>query len=277
MDFNGKAAAITGAGSGIGRALSLKLADAGCNLVLSDISEQGLNETKALIENQNISCTTTILDVRDRAAIEAWAQAAITEFGHIDAVFNNAGVTVVDNVRTLDYDDFNWVMDINFWGMVYGSKAFLPHFLDRDAGIIVNVSSLFGLIAVPAQSAYNASKFAIRGFTESLEQEMQGSGISVFSIHPGGIKTGIARNARLNKKQLGAGKAEQFAKAFERGARTTPEQAAEVILKGIAKGKRRILIGGDAHLLDWVQRLLPNRYEVALSLLFRVNTKKSKS
>ncbi|MEH6548104.1 MAG: SDR family oxidoreductase, partial [Sneathiella sp.] len=199
MDFAGKTAAISGAGAGIGRALARKLASNGCNLALSDISEDGLAETATLIENQHISCVTTKLDVSNREAAENWAEASIIEFGDIDLVFNNAGVTVVDNVNSMTYDDFHWVMNINFWGVVHGSKAFLPHLLGRRQGHLINISSLFGLVTVPGQSAYNASKFAVRGFTEALGQEVRGKGVGVSCVHPGGILTDIAKNARFKQ------------------------------------------------------------------------------
>ncbi|MCR9213417.1 MAG: SDR family oxidoreductase [Proteobacteria bacterium] len=275
MDYQGKTAAITGAGSGIGRALSLSLARKGCNLALSDISEERLDETKALIADQNVGCSLTVLDVSDRDAVESWAQDAVSEFGTVDFVFNNAGVTVVNSADDLSYEDFHWIMNINFWGVVHGSKAFLPHFLERGEGAIINVSSLFGLISVPSQSSYNASKFAVRGFTESLAQEVSKKGITVCSVHPGGIKTSIARNARFNSPGFGAKNMEEFTRAFEKGARTTSEEAANVILSGVEKGRKRILIGGDAKLLDIIQRLTPTRYNDFINLLYRLNRKKS--
>lgn len=275
MSYQGKTAAITGAGSGIGRALSINLAKKGCNLALSDISETGLAETRALIEDQNIGCSITPLDVGDRAAVEKWAQAAIADYGTVDYIFNNAGVTVVNSANDLSYEDFHWIMNINFWGVVHGSKAFLPHFLERGQGAIINVSSLFGLISVPSQSSYNASKFAVRGFTESLAQEVASKGITVCSVHPGGIKTAIARNARFQSPGFGAHNLDEFVRTFEAGARTTAEEAAEVIVTGVEKRRKRILIGGDAKLLDIIQRLMPSRYNDFIKLLYRLNRKKS--
>jgi short-subunit dehydrogenase len=274
MDFLEKTAAITGAGSGIGRALARKLASSGCNLALSDISEDGLAETTALIGNQPVKCITTKLDVSNREAVEAWAAASIEEFENIDLVFNNAGVTVVDNVNTMTYDDFYWVMNVNFWGVVHGSKAFLPHLLRRRQGHIINISSLFGLVTVPGQSAYHASKFAVRGFTESLGQEVRGKGVGVSCVHPGGILTDIAKNARFKRSFLGSQTAEEFSNSFDAIARTTSEQAAEVILDGVRKNKRRILIGSDARLLDCLQRLMPTKYSDFLNKVFSLTARK---
>ncbi len=264
-----------GCGLGHRSCSQLSLASKGCNLALSDISEEGLVETKALIADQNVGCSITPLDVGNRGAVENWAQGAITEFGSVDFIFNNAGVTVVNSVDALSYEDFHWIMNINFWGVVHGSKAFLPHFLERGEGAIINVSSLFGLISVPSQSSYNASKFAVRGFTESLAQEVSGKGVTVSSVHPGGIKTGIARNARFKSPGFGAKNLEEFTRTFEQVARTTPEEAVDVILGGVEKGRRRILIGGDAKLLDVIQRLMPTRYNDFINLLYRLNRKKS--
>ncbi len=269
MRFNGKVAAITGAGSGIGRALALRLASEGCSVALSDKNIEGLKETAELVAKHNVGCLQSELDVSDREAVEAWAQDVVKEFGQADYVFNNAGVALVDRAETIDYDDFHWLMDINFWGMVYGSKAFLPHFQERKSGHIINVSSLFGLIAVPGQSAYNASKFAIRGFTEALGQELDGSGVYASSVHPGGIKTNIARNARFVNGGPDGGGHSDMIKNFDHIAKTTSEQAADVILKGVEKKKKRILIGADARLLDRIQRLMPEKYSGFLSLLFK--------
>ena len=182
-----------------------------------------------------------------------------------DIVINNAGVAQIASIAELAYDDFEWVMNINFWGMVYGTKAFLPQLSQKGAGHIVNVSSVFGLFAVPTQAAYNSAKFAIRGFTEALRHEMKGSGIQVSCVHPGGIKTNILRNARF-LQSVQTTEREEAASGFDKLARTTPDQAARVIIKGIKANKPRILIGMDAHILDWLQRLMPASYG---KILFR--------
>lgn len=260
MRFDGKIAAITGAGSGIGRALAVKLASEGCSVAISDVDEKGLAETAEMVARYNVGYDQLKLDVSDRDAVENWAEAVVEKMGSADYVFNNAGVTLLENVANTEYDDFRWVMDINFWGMVYGSKAFLKYFQSRGSGHIINVSSLFGLVAFPNQAAYNASKFAIRGFTEALGLELKDTDIFVSSVHPGGIRTSIARNARANEANLGGRTVEDFANNFEASARTTPEEAAEVILSGVLKRKRRILIGKDARFMDRVQRLFPEKY-----------------
>ncbi len=267
MSFSGKIAAITGAGSGIGRALAIKLAEQGCSVAISDVDEEGLNETAKLVANHNVGCHKTILDVKNREDVEKWADTVVKDMGGADYIFNNAGVALMDCVETMKYEDFRWIMDINFWGMVYGSKAFLTHFSKQKSGHIINVSSLFGLIAFPSQSAYNASKFAIRGFTEALAIEQKDTDVFVSSVHPGGIKTNIAKNARFINSGMPGMKKSDSEKAFDALAKTTPTQAADVILKGVLKKKKRILIGSDARLLDRLQRLMPVKYTKLISLL----------
>lgn len=260
MRFNNKVAAVTGAGSGIGRALAIKLAQEGASVAISDVDQQGLEETEKLISQYNVGCQKTILDVSDREKVEAWAEGVIQEFGKADYIFNNAGVALFDTADSMDYENFEWIMDINFWGMVYGSKAFLKHFKERGEGHVINVSSLFGLIAFPNQSAYNSSKFAIRGYTEALALEMEGSNIAVSSVHPGGIRTDIARNSRFSDTNVAGASKKEAIEKFDLVAKTTPKQAAEVILNGVLKKQKRILIGSDAKVMDWIQRLMPQKY-----------------
>jgi len=260
-----KVAVVTGAASGIGRALSLAMAKKGARaLVLTDVNREGLAETAKAAEAEGAKARTLLLDVSDKDAFYNFADSVAQEFGGADIVINNAGVAQVSAVEELNYDDFHWVMNIDFWGMVYGTKAFLPQLQQKGAGHIVNVSSLFGLIAAPRQAAYNAAKFAIRGFTEALAHEMDGTEIKVSSVHPGGIKTNIVRNARFLQGATTAERTEA-ASRFDQIARTTPEKAAEVILNGITKNKRRILIGTDAKLIDLLQRFRPEGY----GLIFR--------
>ncbi|MDX1696141.1 MAG: SDR family NAD(P)-dependent oxidoreductase, partial [Ketobacteraceae bacterium] len=196
-NYRDKVAAITGAGSGIGRATALMLAEQGCHLALSDVDEKGLLETASQVSG--VRCTHHIVDVADREAVYAWANQVFQEHGRINIIMNNAGVGLGDTVEQMKYEDFEWLMNINFWGVVYGTKAFLPYLKQSGEGHIINVSSVFGLIGVPTQSAYNAAKFAVRGFTESLREELEieDACVSATSIHPGGIKTNIARNSRL--------------------------------------------------------------------------------
>jgi len=264
-NFSGKVAVITGAGSGIGRALAVQLAERGCVLTVADISADGLQETRKLVEAAGAVCSTHIVDVADRATVEEFAAAVVDEHGAVHLLVNNAGVTLVDWAEHVSYDDLEWIMNINFWGVVFGTKSFLPYMRQVDEAHIVNISSLFGLVAMPLQSAYNASKFAVRGFTEALKMELAGTHIGVSCVHPGGIKTGIGRNSRVSEEALSVPKEELIAE-FEKAARTTPEKAAAVIIRGIEKNKRRVLIGGDARFVDLVARFFPGSYEKILGI-----------
>jgi len=267
--LTGKVAVITGAGSGIGRALAEQLAKEGCRLALADINADSLETTATALRQQGTQLSSHLLDVADRAAVYAFADDVLAAYGSVHLVINNAGVSVSQTVAELRYEDFEWLMGINFWGVVHGTKAFLPHLLKNNKGHIVNISSIFGIVGVPTQSAYNASKFAVRGFTEALRQELTGSGVAVSCVHPGGIKTNIARSARFYQGTDGQQDANQAAARFDRLARTSPEQAAQVIIEGIKSGRPRILIGGDARLLDGIQRLLPASYPKLLAKLLK--------
>lgn len=258
-NLNAKVAVITGAGSGIGRALALNLAQQGCALALADINEAALEETRSLIvSNQKVSLHG--LDVGNKDAVFAFADEVYKEHSQIDIVINNAGVALSDTVENATYDDMQWLFDINFWGVVHGTKAFMPYLQQRPEAQLVNISSIFGIIAVPTQSTYNAAKFAVRGFTEALRQEVAGSNLKVTCVHPGGIKTNIARNSRFKVGIDASTTAANMAQEFDKVARTSPEQAAATIIKGIQKDKKRILIGADAKILDMLQRFLPVHY-----------------
>jgi len=266
--FRDRVIVITGAASGIGRALACACAKEGSRLALADVDTAGLAETARLCGPAE--CLTQIVDVADRAAVDRFAAEVRSRFGTAHVVINNAGVTVSQTVAAMRYEDFQWIMGINFWGVVHGTQAFLPLLRAADQGVVVNVSSVFGLIAFPTQGAYNASKFAVRGFTEALRHECDGTNVRAICVHPGGIRTNILKNARFYSDAFGQSDHAQSVAEFERVARTTPERAAQTILDGIRSNKLRILIGADAHLLDWVQRLLPARYmKVVAAVLAR--------
>jgi short-subunit dehydrogenase len=263
-DFQGRVAAITGAGSGIGRALAKNLAGRGTHLALCDVDEVGLAETVALCEGHGVKVTSQRVDVADRAAVFAWADQVVADHGQVNLIFNNAGVALGATIEAMSYEDFTWLMNINFWGVVHGTQAFLPHLKVAGAGHIVNISSVFGLISVPTQSAYNAAKFGVRGFTDALrmELEMDGAGVSCTTVHPGGIKTNIARNARMDPSVAPvAGELEQVGADFDKVAMTSPEKAARQILAAVEANKRRALIGPDAKFIDLISRLPAGLYQ----------------
>ena len=271
-NFYNKVAAITGAGSGIGQATAIALAEEGCHLALSDISENSLQDTVDRLSDYPVEVTSHVVDVGRREAVYQYAGDCIKAHGHVNLIINNAGVGLGETVEAMSYENFEWLMNINFWGVVYGTKAFLPYLKQSGDGHIVNISSIFGIIGVPTQSAYNAAKFAVKGFTESLREELdiEGSSVSATCVHPGGVKTAIARNSRMGDTgSLTLGSKEEIAELFERIARTTPEQAANAILQGVRKNQRRVLIGADAALLDIGQRLMPTGYQRLLETFFR--------
>jgi NAD(P)-dependent dehydrogenase (short-subunit alcohol dehydrogenase family) len=263
-DFKNKVAAITGAGSGMGRELAVQLAARGCHVAISDVNEKGLAETAELAKKHGVKVTATKVDVASKDAVYAWAEQVVKDHGKVNLIFNNAGVALGATVEGMQYKDFEWLFNINFWGVVYGTKAFLPHIKAAGEGHIINTSSVFGLVGIPSQSAYNAAKFAVRGFTESLRQEldMMACGVSATSVHPGGIKTNIARAARQDTSIEALGmKAEGSAEKFEKNFITTAASAASTIIRAVEKNKRRVLVGPDAYVIDWLVRLLPACYQ----------------
>ena len=261
--FNNKVAAITGAGSGIGQQLAVSLAQQGCHLALSDINSAGLVDTVNLLKSYDIRITTQILDVANRDAMKSWAAETVRKHGAVHLIFNNAGVALGSTVEGCSYQDLEWIININLWGVIYGTKEFLPWIKQTGEGHIVNISSLFGLTAHASQSAYNATKFAVRGFTESLRQELdiQNCGVSALCVHPGGIQTNIANAAKMqdNLSSLGMDPVEAT-QSFNQLLRCKPEDAAAQILQAIQKNKRRLLIGTDAKILDLIQRIFPTHY-----------------
>ena len=251
-ELRGRVAAITGAGSGIGRALAEALVRQGAHVALSDVDDEGLDETARRCRDRGGVVTSSHVDVADRSAVEEWAGRVVADHGRVNLLVNNAGVALGATVESVSYEDFEWLMNINFWGVVYGTKAFLPALKQSGEGHIVNVSSVFGLISVPSQSAYNAAKFAVRGFSDSLRMELEidRAGVSVTTIHPGGIKTNIARNARMDSSVRDlAGDPEQAVRDFERAFITSPEKAADQILAAVRRDRRRALIGPDAKVI----------------------------
>jgi NADP-dependent 3-hydroxy acid dehydrogenase YdfG len=264
--IGGRTVAISGAGSGIGRALAQRLSAAGSPVAITDIDERGLKETERRLAGPVLA---RVLDVRDAggqrefaATVADWAPAPL------GAVFNNAGVAVASTVADAVPADDDWLMEINFHGVVNGTRAFLPILLGQDDGVMVNTSSVFGLVGMPYQSAYCASKFAVRGFTDALRQELRGTGVRAVTVHPGGITTNIARNARVRKDPEGRGRShEQMAREFEAITMTSPARAAEIIVAGVERGKARILVGPDAYMFDALARVTPVHYYSVISLL----------
>lgn len=262
--FQNKVVVITGAGSGIGRALAVEFAQAGARLALSDINQAGLNETLKLLP-PGTDARAYSLDAASREAVFAHADDVRRDFGSAHYVINNAGATVIGTVANTAIDEFEWQLNLNMYGVLYGTKAFLPMLLEQREGCIVNISSIFGLLSYPCQSAYNMSKFAVRGLTECLWQELEGTGVRAVCVHPGGIKTQIERAGR---RVQAAGKVEEeFAAKTQKMLVTPPEQCAADIIKGIRKGRKRILTGNKSSTIFWLTRFLPNSYPALLKLL----------
>jgi len=257
--LRGGVAVVTGAASGIGRALAQQLCAAGSVLAIADINEKGLAETAASLTSKQAALSTHLLDVSDEAAVRRFAEDVVARHGRVTLLINNAGVAMIGTFEELSLDDFRWLMGINFWGVVYGVKYFLPVLKQQPQAHIVNLSSVFGIVAPTGQSAYSASKFAVRGFTEALRHELEGSSVSVSCVHPGGIHTPIARHARLGA-HAAPSKQSAAIDYFDKVTPTSPEAAAARILKGVEKREARILIGRDARQVDVVQRLLPATY-----------------
>jgi len=258
--FAGKVAAVTGAGSGIGQALAIELARSGAKLAISDVDTEGLAATEERLKAIGAPVKADRLDVTEREAFVVYADAVAEHFGKVNQIYNNAGIAFAGDVEVSQFKDIERVMDVDFWGVVNGTKVFLPHLIASGDGHVINVSSIFGLFSVPGQAAYNSAKFAVRGFTEALRQEMALAGhpVKVTCVHPGGIKTAIARNMEtvegLDKEEL----AQTFDKKL---ASTSPQKAARIILDAVRKNKARVLVGPDATALDLIVRATGSGYQ----------------
>ncbi|AWI54285.1 short-chain dehydrogenase [Aquabacterium olei] len=278
--FKDKVAAITGAASGMGRTLAVELARRGCHLALSDVNETELVRTAELASQHGVRVTLRKLDVADRAAVFAWADEVVRDHGRVNLVFNNAGVALTVPVEHAKISDFEWIMGINFWGVVHGTQAFLPHLRASGDGHIVNTSSLFGLMAIPTQGTYNATKFAVRGFTEALrmELEMEGACVSATCVHPGGIATNIAMAGKVDpamEKLTGATIEQHKRRANKMISTTTAESAALQILTAVERNARRVLVGPDAKFLDKLVRLLGSTYQaLVIRQMRKLNSRK---
>jgi len=258
--FAGKVAVVTGAGSGIGQALALELAQSGAAVAISDVDTEGLAVTEERVRSIGAQVRADRLDVTEREAFHTYADAVADQFGKVNQIYNNAGIAYTGDVEVSPFKDIERVMDVDYWGVVNGTKVFLPHLIASGDGHVVNVSSVFGLFAVPGQAAYNSAKFAVRGFTEALRQEMliAGHPVKVTTVHPGGIKTAIARNSTA-AEGLDANELAQF---FDtKLARTSPERAAQIILEGVRKNRARVLVGADAKVLDLIVRVTGSGYQ----------------
>jgi NADP-dependent 3-hydroxy acid dehydrogenase YdfG len=265
--FSNKVAVITGAGSGMGRALAVQLAKLNCAVAISDVVDDNLRETESMLSDYAVKVTRHLVDVADRSAMEQFASEANAAHGQINLIFNNAGVSVTDTAEHMSYEDFEWLMNINFWGVVHGTKAFLPFLQQASEAHIINTSSIFGILSFPTQSAYNASKFAVRGYTEALRQELADTHIGVSCVHPGGVKTNIVKTSRYTPSDNESPTKEDFEETFEQLAALTSDEAALIILRGVEKNKARILVGKDAKLLTLISRLAPVNYPKLLSLM----------
>ncbi len=258
--FAGKVAAVTGAGSGIGQALAIELARSGAKVAISDVDTVGLAVTEERLKAIGAPVKADRLDVTEREAFKQYADAVNEHFGTVNQIYNNAGIAFAGDVEVSQFKDIERVMDVDFWGVVNGTKVFLPHLIASGDGHVVNISSLFGLFSVPGQAAYNSAKFAVRGFTEALRQEMALAGhpVKVTAVHPGGIKTGIVRNMTtaegIDHNEL----TQTFDKKL---ATTSPQKAARIILDGVRKNKARVLVGTDAKVLDLVVRITGSGYQ----------------
>jgi NAD(P)-dependent dehydrogenase (short-subunit alcohol dehydrogenase family) len=267
-DLNNKVAVVTGAASGIGRSLAVNLAKEGCSVAMADVDRACLFESAEMIKSDAVRKSTHIVDVASHDQVYQFAEDVIAEHGKVNIVINNAGVALAETLEDVRYDDFEWLLGINLWGVIYGSKAFLPYLKKQPEAHIVNISSVHGLFTNPNVGPYCTSKFAVRGFTQSLCQELRGSSVWVSCVHPGGIRTNIVRNARFHKASKPGVTHEEAAAYFDKYlVWTGADRAARVIIEGIKKNKSRILVGLDAHVYDVCQRFFPVLWQRLMAFL----------
>ena len=264
-ELRGRVAAVTGAASGIGRATAESLAAQGCNLALIDLDENRLKEVAVVVEALGVRATCHLADVSNAERMQELPDEITAAHGGINILVNNAGVSVLKSFEEHSLEDFQWLVGVNFWGVVHGCKFFLPELHKADEAHIVNISSMFGFVGVPGQSSYCATKFAVRGFTESLWAELRDTTVGVTSIHPGGISTGITRTVRVKNEEA----REQLQESFDKYGHP-PEDVAKAIIKGIRKKKLRVIVGIEAYLADWIKRLLPIGFHRHLASRMRV-------
>lgn len=269
FSLRGKTAVITGAASGIGRELAIGLAREGCALAISDIDKKGLGESAELVREAGAAVSAHLVDVSNRRQVERFARETVKAHGHVDLLVNNAGVTLLGRFQDTSIEDLEWIAGVNLWGAVYCAHAFLPHLLARPRAQMVNLSSVFGIIGVPMQTGYCATKFGVRGFTEALRRDLKGTNVSVMCVHPGGIRTNIARHARFAglKGDPDAAR-EKFARRFERMAITSPGKAAQTLIRAIRSEKKRLVIGIDAKLISLIQRVFPASYDRLMDAIY---------
>ena len=263
--FAGKVAVVTGAGSGIGQALAVELGRSGASVAISDVDTEGLKVTEERLRAIGAPVKNDRIDVTEREAFLLYADEVKNHFGKVNQIYNNAGIAYSGDVDITPFKDIERVMDVDYWGVVNGTKAFLPHLIASGDGHVINISSIFGIFSVPGQAAYNSAKFAVRGFSEALRMEMvlARHPVKVTTVHPGGIKTAIARNATTAEGLDQAAMADWFDKM----ARTSPERAAQIILDGVAKNKAKVLVGADAKILDGFLRASGSGYQRVLTMM----------
>ncbi|MEL7425137.1 MAG: SDR family NAD(P)-dependent oxidoreductase [Bacteroidota bacterium] len=265
-NLKNKVFVVTGAGSGIGRALALRLAGTGAHLALNDWNTETLHETMNLLQEQGHYAVSQAFDVSDRIAWERFSTYVQKHYGRVDGLFNNAGITAFpETLPETDPVDFARVLEVNLWGTIHGSQVFLPQLMEQSESLLVNVSSVLGLLGYAGQGPYVTAKFAVRGFTETLRQELAGTGVQVVAAHPGPVRTNLSRNIRHDDQEL----VDRLSEMFDKAVKTTSEEAADAIIAGVRKGRHRILLGDKARFLDWLSRLLPNSYHKYMPRNFR--------